>query len=57
MLVSSASAMHWSLQPSPPFEASAFSRIRAFNTCRAGALLYWINAFSRFRSSILSRTT
>src|ERR1035441_8880742 len=57
MLVSSASAIRLSLQPSPAADTSAFSRIRAFvNNC-AGRLPAWTKSSSRARSSALNRTT
>src|ERR1700682_5382252 len=46
-----------SLHPSPPSEASAFNRMRAFMSCRAGCLPAWINLSSCSRSSSLSFTT
>jgi len=55
-LVSSASAIWPSLQASPASEASAVSRMRAFSTCRAGDLPFWINASSLSRSSAPSLT-
>jgi hypothetical protein len=56
MLVSSASAIRPSLHASPASEASAFSRMRAFRTWRAGLLPFWISALSRSRSSSASLT-
>src|SRR6476619_1147305 len=56
-LVSSAAAIWLSLQASPVSEASAFSRMRAFSTWRAGPLPFWISALSRSRSSPLRFTT
>src|SRR5450830_1143165 len=57
MLVSRASAIRLSLQPSPAADMSAFSRIRAFvNNC-AGRLPAWIKSSSCARSSALNRTT
>src|SRR3954447_20869681 len=47
MLVSSASAISLSLHPSPASEASAFSRMRAFSTWRAGRLPVWIDETSK----------
>ena len=46
-----------SLQPSPASEASAFNRIRALVSSRAGCLPAWISVLSRPRSSSLSLTT
>ena len=43
-------------RPSPASDASAFNRMRAFNTWRAGRLPVWISALSRSRSSALSFT-
>src|SRR3954454_5206602 len=56
MLVSSASAISLSLHPSPASHASAFSRMRAFSTWRAGRLPVWISAVSCCRSSTVSAT-
>ena len=54
MLVSNASAISPSLQAWPVSEASAFSRMRAFSTCRAGLVLFCIRVSRRSRSSALS---
>src|SRR5271170_3239918 len=56
-LVSSASEIALSLQPSPASEMSAFSRIRAFVSNCAGCLPPEVNASSRSRSSALNLTT
>src|SRR5271156_4895705 len=56
-LVSSASEIALSLQPSPASEMSAFSRIRAFVSNCAGCLPPEVNASSRSRSSALHLTT
>ena len=56
-LVSRASAIWLSLHPSPASEMSAFSRMRALVSCRAGCLPIRINALRRSRSSSLSVTT
>lgn len=56
-LVSSAAAIWLSLHPSPASEASAFSRMRALVSCRAGCLPARIRVLSRSRSSSLSLTT
>ena len=56
VLVSNASAIWLSLQASPASDASAFSRMRAFRSWRAGALPFWISALSQSRSSALSVT-
>ena len=50
------SAIWLSLQPSPASEASAFSRMRAFSSCRAGLVPFCISVLSRSRSSSLSFT-
>src|SRR5208282_423059 len=57
MLVSSASEIALSLQPSPASETSAFSRMRAFVSDCAGCLPAQIIASSRSRSSALNFTT
>src|ERR1700680_1231632 len=49
-LVSSAAAIWLSLQPSPPSEASAFNRIRAFSSFCAGWCPLWIRAVRWSRS-------
>src|SRR5215475_9748165 len=46
-----------SLHPGPPSETSAFRRMRAFRSRRAGALPLRTSACSCSRSSALSRTT
>ncbi|MGA3242881.1 MAG: hypothetical protein ABSG03_42105, partial [Bryobacteraceae bacterium] len=46
-----------SLQPAPASETSAFNNILAFSNRWAGLLPFRINASSRSRSSLLSRTT
>src|SRR6516225_2546210 len=56
-LVSSASTIRLSLQPSPPSETSAFNRIRAFISFCAELFPLWIMSSSRLRSSWLNRTT
>src|SRR6266566_5289174 len=43
--------------PSPPSEASAFNRIRAFSSFCAGWCPLWIRAVRCSRSSLLSVTT
>src|SRR4029077_1123703 len=50
-------AIWLSLQPSPPCEASAFNRIRAFSSFCAGWCPLWIRAVRCSRSSLLSVTT
>src|SRR5205085_3299832 len=55
-LLSSAAAIWLSLQPSPPSEASAFNRIRAFSSFCAGWCPLWIRAVRCSRSSLLSVT-
>src|SRR5882757_6574624 len=55
-LVSSAAAISLSLQPSPPSEASAFNRMRAFSSFCAGCFPLWIRALSFSRSASLSVT-
>src|ERR1700693_1443873 len=55
-LVSSAAAIWLSLQLSPPSEASAFNRIRAFSSFCAGWCPLWIRAVRCSRSSFLSVT-
>ena len=57
MLVSRASAICLSLHPSPASETSAFNRMRALVSCRAGCLPICISALSRSRSSLLRVTT
>src|SRR3984957_7453734 len=52
-----AAAIRLSLHPSPASEASAFNRIRALVSSRAGCLPAWISVLSRPRSSSLSFTT
>src|SRR5271165_3680883 len=56
-LVSSASAILPSLQPSPASETSAFKRMRAFVNRRADRLPERMSSKSCSRSSALSRTT
>jgi hypothetical protein len=56
MLVSSASAIWPSLQASPASDASAFSRMRAFSTWRAGLVPFCISVVRRSRSSAPSVT-
>lgn len=56
-LVSKALMIRLSLQPAPPSETSAFSKILAFSSRWAGLLPFRINASSRSRSSPLNRTT
>src|SRR4051812_41108274 len=56
-LVSRAAAISQSRHPSPASEASAFSRIRALVSCRAGCLPTRISVLSRSRSSSPSFTT
>src|SRR5271169_215386 len=56
-LVSSASEIALSLQPSPASDTSAFSRMRAFVSNCAGCLPAQVNASSRSRSSALNLTT
>jgi hypothetical protein len=56
-LVSTASRIRLSLQPSPASETSAFNRMRAFTSRAAELLPLWIIASSLRRSSALSRTT
>jgi len=55
-LVSSAAAIWLSLQPAPPSEASAFSKMRAFSSFCAGCFPLWIRVVSCSRSSSLSVT-
>src|SRR6516162_8019339 len=57
MLVSSATAIRLSLQPSPSSDTSAFSRMRAFVSSWAERLPLRINSLSWARSSALNRTT
>src|SRR5208337_804837 len=57
MLVSSAAEIALSLQPSPPSDTSAFSRMRAFVSSCAELLPARINASSRSRSSMVNFTT
>src|SRR5215468_12203925 len=45
-----------SLHPGPASETSAFNRMRAFNSRRAGPFPLRISASSRWRSSALKRT-
>src|SRR6202049_2696974 len=47
----------WLERPSPPSEASAFNRIRAFSSFCAGWFPLWIRAVRCSRSSLLSVTT
>src|SRR5271165_1595450 len=50
--------MIWlSLHPSPAGETSAFNKMRAFKSRRAGLFPFRIKTSSRSRSSALSRTT
>ena len=56
-VVSSASMIRLSLQPSPASETSAFNNIRAFSSRCAALLPLRISASSCSRSSPLSRTT
>src|SRR5271155_1479204 len=56
-LVSSASMIQPSLQPSPASETSAFNKIRAFSNRWAGLFPLRIRASSCSRSSGLNRTT
>src|SRR5712691_2388815 len=56
-LVSSAAAIWLALPPSPPSEASAFNRIRAFSSFCAGWCPLWIRAVRCSRSSLLRVTT
>src|SRR6516162_916889 len=56
-LVSKASMIRLSLHPLPASETSAFNKIRAFSTRRAGLFPFRINVSSRSRSSPLSLTT
>src|SRR6266581_3331589 len=56
-LVSRASMIRLSLHPLPASETSAFNKIRAFSTRRAGLFPFRISVSSRSRSSPLSRTT
>src|SRR5271166_6538624 len=56
-LVSRAAAIWQSLHPSPVSDASAFNRMRALVSCRAGCLPARISVLSRSRSSSLSFTT
>src|ERR1700688_4563372 len=57
VLVSRAPTMRLSLQPTPPSETSAFSKIRAFSSRRAGLFPFRISVSSCSRSSPLSLTT
>jgi hypothetical protein len=57
VLVSRASAIWLSLHASPASEASAFNRMRALVSSRAGCLPICTSASSRSRSSPLSLTT
>src|SRR5262249_23555314 len=52
-----ASMIRLSLHPLPASETSAFNKIRAFSTRRAGLFPFRINVSSRSRSSPLSLTT
>jgi len=56
-LVSRAAAIWLSLHASPASDASAFSRMRAFKTCRAGRFPDWISVSSCSRSWSPSFTT
>ena len=56
-LVSRASMIWLSLQPSPASETSAFNKIRAFISLCAGLLPFRISVASCSRSSSLNRTT
>src|SRR5215813_7833364 len=56
-LVSRASMIRLSLHPLPASETSAFNKIRAFSTRRAGLFPFRSNVSSRSRSSPLSLTT
>src|SRR6266404_1279151 len=56
-LVSRASMIRLSLHPLPASETSAFNKIRAFSTRRAGLFPFRISVSSRSRSSPLSLTT
>src|SRR5256884_1413393 len=56
-LVSRASMIRLSLPPLPASETSAFNKIRALSTRRAGLFPFRINVSSRSRSSPLSLTT
>src|SRR6266550_626005 len=56
-LVSRASMIRLSLHPLPASEISAFNKIRAFSTRRAGVFPFRIRVSSRSRSSPLSLTT
>jgi hypothetical protein len=51
------STLAHALFPLPPSETSAFNKIRAFSTRRAGLFPFRINVSSRSRSSPLSVTT
>src|SRR3954468_18367240 len=57
VLVSKAGAIRLSLHPSPALDVSAFNRMRALVSSRAGCLPIWINALSRSRSASLNSTT
>src|SRR6202011_5945779 len=57
MLVSSASAIRLSLQPSPPSDTSAFNRMGAFVNNWAERLPFRTRSLSCARSSALNRTT
>src|SRR5271166_1876399 len=57
ILVSSATEIALSLQPSPASDTSALSRMRAFVSSCAGLLPARTRDSSRSRSSLLSRTT
>jgi hypothetical protein len=56
-LVSKAAVILLSLHPGPASEASAFNRMRAFNSRRAGPFPLRISASSCWRSSLLNLTT
>src|SRR5258707_12163779 len=56
-LVSRASMIRLSLHPLPASETSAFNKIRAFSTRRAGLFPFRISVSSRWRSSPRSLTT
>src|SRR6266851_5065408 len=56
-LVSRASMIRLSLHPLPASETSAFNKIRALSTRRAGLFPFRISVSSRSRSSPLSLTT
>src|SRR3984893_9287800 len=56
-LVSRASMIRLSLHPSPASETSAFNKIRAFSSRRAGLFPFRVSVVSRSRSSPLNLTT